>query len=210
MQKLSKRLLAVASLVKENSRIADIGTDHGYIPVYLYQSGIIQSAVAADINEGPLSSCKALVLQEGLEDKIEVRLSDGLDSLHPNEYDTIIIAGMGGELIADILSRDKSIQKKHIILNPMTHPELAREFLYSNGFEIQNDFIVADGNHYYSVFDAVYVGEILPKSRVDYFLGNIKDFTEKEYFVHLLNYLRNKSKSGEDYSDVINALEDIL
>ncbi|MGN1202983.1 MAG: class I SAM-dependent methyltransferase [Eubacterium sp.] len=210
MQKLSKRLDAVASLVKPDSLIADVGTDHGYIPVYLCKAGKIKGAVACDINEGPLSSCNSLVEQERLVDKIKVRLSDGLDALYPDEFDTVIIAGMGGELIADILSRCQYISSKHIILNPMTHAELARKFLYDNGFEIKNDIIVRDGHHYYSVFDAVYTGKSTAKCRADYFLGNIKDFSEKEYFIHLLNYLKNKSKSGEDYTDVITAVEERL
>lgn len=209
MQSLSERLMAVASLVRSGSSIADIGTDHGYIPVYLYKKGIIRSAVAADINKGPLSSCEELVLQEGLCDAIKVRLSDGLDNIDSMEYDTIIIAGMGGELISEILSR-ADIRDKHIILNPMTHPELARKFLYDNGFDIDNDLIVKDGRHYYNVLDASYKGDIPSKSQCDYFLGNITDFSNKEYFVHLLNYLNNKQKSGEDFSSVIKGIEAVL
>lgn len=209
MQLLSERLSAVAGLVKKDSAIADVGTDHGYIPVYLYKAGIIKSAVAADVNEKPLASCKALVVQEGLSDVIKTRLSNGLDNILPDEYDTVIIAGMGGELIADILSRAE-IENKHIILNPMTHPEIARKFLYDNGFDIINDLIIKDGRHYYSVFDANYTGEILPKTRSDYYLGNIKDFSNSGYFEHLLNYLNNKLKSGDDLNDVIKAVEEKL
>ena len=209
MQPLSKRLSAVAGLVKKGSAIADIGTDHGYIPVYLYKSDMIKGAVAADVNEKPLASCKSLVMQEGLSDAIKTRLSDGLDNILPDEYDTVIIAGMGGELISDILSR-ADIKNKHIILNPMTHPEIVRKFLYDNGFDIINDLIIKDGKHYYSVFDARYTGEILPKKRSDYYLGNIKDFSNKGYFEHLLNYLNNKLKSGDDLSDVIKAVEEKL
>lgn len=206
MQSLSNRLSAVASLVKKGSTIADIGTDHGYIPVYLYKTGIISGAIAADINKGPLSSCEALVEQEGLGGVIKTRLSDGLKNIKTDEYDTIIIAGMGGELISEILSK-KDIRDKHIILNPMTHPELARKFLYDNGFEINNDIIIKDGRHYYSVFDADYSGFTDNKSLSDYYLGNIKDFSNKEYFVHLLSYLNNKQKSGEDFSSVIKEIE---
>lgn len=206
MQSLSNRLTAVSSLVKNGSVIADIGTDHGYIPVYLYKKGMIRGAVAADVNDGPLSSCKALVLQEGLCDVIKTRLSDGLENIAPDEYDTVIIAGMGGELIRDILSK-ADLRDKHIILNPMTHPEIARSFLYDNGFEIDNDFIVKDAKHYYSVFDAHYTGIVNKKLPSDYYLGNIKDFSEKGYFEHLLNYLKNKQKSGEDFTCVIKAVE---
>lgn len=206
MQSLSNRLSAVASLVKSGSIIADIGTDHGYIPVYLYKKGIIKGAVAADVNEKPLSSCKTLVLQEGLCGVIKTRLSDGLENISSDEYDTVIIAGMGGELISDILSK-ADLRDKHIILNPMTHPELARKFLYDNGFEIDNDFIVKESKHYYSVFDAYYTGKAKTISPSDYYLGNIKDFSNKEYFEHLLNYLENKQKSGEDFTGIIKAVE---
>lgn len=210
MKALSNRLKAVADMVRQESVIADIGTDHGYIPVYLYKAGIIKGAVAADINDGPLNSCRELVEQQGLSDVISIRLSDGLSNLKPCEYDTIIIAGMGGELIADILSKDTSIKDKHIILNPMTHPEIARRFLYDNGFEIDRDIIVPDGRHHYSVFDAHYTGKKINRSDKDYFLGNIKDFSDKEYFSHLLNYLKNKSKSGEDFTEIINEIEAVL
>lgn len=210
MAGLSKRLDAVASLVRPGSVIADIGTDHGYIPVFLSKASVIKGAVASDIHEGPLSSCKALIEQEGLQDRIQVRLSDGLDRLKPEEYDTVIIAGMGGELIARILSRCGCLRDKHIILNPMTHPEFARKFLFDNGYGIKNDFIVRDGRHYYSVFDAEYDGSQTVRDRADYYLGNIRDFSDKEYFIHLLHYLKSKSKSGEDYSDVIRAVEEKL
>ncbi len=210
MIKLSNRLEAVAALVKSGERIADIGTDHGYLPVFLCRTGKISNAIASDINVGPLNSCLEFVRQEGLEEKIQVRLSDGLEGFCEDEFDTVIIAGMGGELIADILAKCNYLSKKHIILNPMTHPELARKFLFDNGFEIVHDLIVQDKKHHYSVFDAFYSGVISPKSKIDYYLGNISDFSDKEYFIHLHNYLKNKSKSGEDFSDIINALEEII
>lgn len=208
MINLSKRLYACASLVSEGSRLCDVGTDHGYVPVYLIEQGIIKSAVACDINEGPLSSCKALVDGVGFNEKIKCILSNGLDNISSDDYDDVLIAGMGGELIADILSRAKGIEKKHLIINPMTHGELARKWLYDNGFSIKNDIIIKDGKHNYSIFDAEYTGEIIEKSKVDYYLGEIKDFSNKEYFEHLLNYLKNKQKSGMDFSDVITAIEE--
>ena len=117
---------------------------------------------------------------------------------------------MGAELIVDILSNCDFVNELHLILQPMTHPEIARKYLYDNGFEINNDFIVTDAKHSYSIFDANYTGKITPKVPTDYFLGNITDFSQKEYFLHLLNYLKNKSKSGADLSDVISAVEEIL
>ena len=93
MQNLSKRLKAVASLVKKGSSVADVGTDHGYIPVYLIENDIVSSAIAMDINEKPLASCQALVKSKGLENKIQTRLSNGLENLKRGECDTVIIPG---------------------------------------------------------------------------------------------------------------------
>ena len=105
MIKLSNRLKACADLVRKGTRLADIGCDHGYVPVYLVENGIIKSAVASDINEKPLASCRALVSDYGMQDRISCILSDGLDGIEGNDIDCILIAGMGGELIASILGK---------------------------------------------------------------------------------------------------------
>ena len=211
MIKLSKRLEAAANPVRQGSRLADIGCDHGYVPVYLIQSGRIKSAVASDINEGPLASCKRLVKENNLEGKIKCVLSDGLENINLDEVDDILIAGMGGELIARILSNSdlKKLKGKHLIINPMTHPEHARRFLYENGFEIQNELVVKDGRHYYAIADAINTGAFIPYTRADLYLGKIEvNNDSKGYFEHLLKYLKNKQKSGEDFSEVIAAIEE--
>ena len=133
-----------------------------------------------------------------------------VEKLEKGECNTVIIAGMGGELIVDIISRCSFSNELHFILQPMTHPEYVRKYLYDNGYEIYNDIIVNEGKHLYSVFDTKYTGKITPKTQKDYFLGNIKDFSQKEYFLHLLNYLNNKAKSGVDLTEVISAVEEIL
>ena len=210
MIRLTERLNAVALLVRENSTLADIGCDHGFLPVHLLLNGKIRSAVAADINLGPLESCRSLVSEYGLEDKIKCVLSDGLQNIEKDEADDIAICGMGGELIADILSRCEWAKngEKHYIFNPMTHPEILRAYLFKNGFEIGADIIVKEGRHYYNVFDAVYTGEIKEYPDTYYFLGNIDDFRYKEYFYHLLNYLENKMKGGADHSAVVAAIKE--
>ncbi|MBQ7740997.1 MAG: SAM-dependent methyltransferase [Eubacterium sp.] len=210
MLKLSERLKACADLVKEGSRLADIGCDHGYIPVYLVETGRIKSAVACDINEGPLSSCKALVKEYALEGKISCVLSDGFDKINKDDFDCALLAGMGGELIAALLSRCAYIKEKRLIINPMTHPELARKWLYENGFSIINDIIIKDTAHSYSVFDATYTGVKTEVNDTKLFLGEIKDFSNKEYFIHLLNYLENKQKGGFDYEETIKRLKEII
>lgn len=208
MFKLSKRLSVCADLVHADSRLADVGCDHGYVPVSLIQTGKIKSAIASDIHEKPLLSCKNLVSKMNYSDKIKCVLSNGLDNIESCDVDDILIAGMGGELIADILQKCDFAKEKHLILNPMTHAEIARKWLYDNGFDIIHDILVRDGSHFYCVFDAEYTGCVSSKSQADYFLGNVKDLTDKEYFEHLLNYLRNKERGGADYSEVICAIED--
>lgn len=206
MIKLSCRLQAVADMVKEGACVVDVGTDHGYIPAYLAENQIAKSVIACDINEKPLMSCKRYISSLGLDDRVKCVLSDGLQNID-GEYDTVIIAGMGGELIAQILENADNIQHCRLIINPMTHPELTRKWLYNNGFCIENDIVVADSNHHYSVLLAHYTGEVKEKSEVDYFLGEISDFSDREYFEHLLVYLKNKEKSGVDYSKVISTIE---
>ena len=206
MIKLSCRLQAVADMVNEGASVVDVGTDHGYIPAYLIKNNIAKSVIACDINEKPLASCKRYISSLGLDDKVKCVLSDGLQSID-GDYDTVIIAGMGGELIAQILENAENIRHCRLVINPMTHPELARKWLYDNGFCIENDIVVADLKHHYSVLSAHYTGKIQEKSEVDYFLGEISDFSDREYFEHLLIYLKNKQKSGVDYSDVISAIE---
>lgn len=104
--------------------------------------------------------------------------------------------GMGAELIVDILSRCDFKNELHLILQPMTHPEIARKYLYDNGFEIFNDFIVKDSKHFYSVFDAKYTGAKTPKTQKDYYFGNISDFSHKEYFYIFLIILKTNQNQA--------------
>ncbi len=210
--KLSKRLSAAANLIRQGSRLADIGCDHGYVPVSLILDGRIESAVASDINEGPLNSCINLVKEYELENKIKCVLSNGLERINLDEVDDILIAGMGGILIYDILNSDKvdfeKLKEKHLVLNPMTHPEEARLWLNNYGFEIQNDIIVKEGKHYYSIMDAYYTGEN-NNFDADCFLGKIEVTKENiGYFEHLLNYLKNKQKGEPDFSEEIKKIEE--
>lgn len=212
MISLSPRLFAVAELVRHGAVLADVGCDHGFLPVYLLQNGIIKSAVASDINPGPLSSCEQLVIKEGLQNSVSLVLSDGLRGVDCSSYTDVSFCGMGGELISLILNASKEhfSPDKHYIFNPMTHPEILRKYLCDNGFEIVRDFIVREQNHYYNVFDAYYTGKTKAFDESYYFLGNITDFTYKEYFTHLLNHLENKMKGGADYSSVITAIKEKL
>lgn len=209
MIKLTERLQAVADMVKPGARVVDVGCDHGYIPAYLVENKICDKVIACDVNEAPLNSCRLLVSQLGFENNIKCILSNGLSDV-PKGYDTVIIAGMGGELISNILDKSEYVKQCTLIINPMSHSEIVRKWLYDNGFSIDKDIIVAETRHHYNVILARYTATFESKSVVDYFLGEIKDFSDKEYFIHLKNYLTNKQKSGADFSSVIKAIEDIL
>ena len=119
--KLTDRLLKIASLVGENKKIADIGTDHGYIPVYLLNNNKINYAILADVNKGPLENARKEVKNNKLENKVDLRLGSGLEVLKINEVDEIIIAGMGGILISELLNVKKDVSQsvEKLILQPM-------------------------------------------------------------------------------------------
>lgn len=181
---LDSRLSLCASFVRQDSKLADIGTDHAYLPVWLCQNGVCKSAIAADINPEPLSRGQLTIAQAGLEDKVKTRLSDGLKSISADEADDIVIAGMGGELIAKIIldceySRDK---RKHFILQPMTKSELLIERLCQNGFEILSQDCCVASNKCYTVLLVQYSGEKRAYSEVYPYICELKP---KENETHL-------------------------
>ncbi|MEE1016616.1 MAG: class I SAM-dependent methyltransferase [Ruminococcus sp.] len=181
---LDSRLSLCASFVRQDSKLADIGTDHAYLPVWLCQNGVCKSAIAADINPEPLSRGQLTIAQAGLEDKVKTRLSDGLKSISADEADDIVIAGMGGELIAKIIldceySRDKS---KRFILQPMTKSELLIERLCQNGFEILSQDCCVASNKCYTVLLVQYSGEKRAYSEVYPYICELKP---KENETHL-------------------------
>ena len=154
---LSKRLEAVAELVTPGMRLADVGTDHGYIPIYLTEAGVIPSAIAMDINKGPLERAKEHIREHGLEGKIQTRLSDGLKNLQMNEADCMIAAGMGGGLVIRILSeeRDTAGSLKELILQPQSEIDSVRKYLTEEGYRIVAEDMVYEDGKYYPMMKAV-------------------------------------------------------
>lgn len=154
---LSKRLKAVAELVTPGMRLADVGTDHGYIPIYLTEAGVIPSAIAMDINKGPLERAKEHIREHRLEGKIQTRLSDGLKNLQMNEADCMIAAGMGGGLVIRILSeeRDTAGSLKELILQPQSEIDSVRKYLTEEGYRIVAEDMVYEDGKYYPMMKAV-------------------------------------------------------
>ena len=156
--KLDQRLSAVAALVRLGSRLADIGTDHAYLPVWLVQNGVCPAAIAADLRPGPLEAARRHVAAAGLEDRISLRLGDGLAPVFPGEADDIVIAGMGGETIAAILSAADWLAdaRLRLVLQPMSRAEETRRWLLKNGFSVTEERLVRDGRWLYPVMAAAY------------------------------------------------------
>lgn len=148
---LSKRLEAVAGLVTPGNRLADVGTDHGYIPIYLVEKGIVPCAIAMDVNKGPLQQAMEHIRRDGLTEQITTRLSDGMKQLKPGEVDTVVIAGMGGALTIRILEDGLEVLEslKEAVLQPQSEIAKVRRWLEEHGFCIaEEDMILEDGKYY--------------------------------------------------------------
>lgn len=174
MAELSKRLQAVADLVTPGMRLADVGTDHAYIPIYLTQNGLVPSAIAMDINKGPLERADTHILEHGLDGKIVTRLSDGLVNLKMEEADTMIAAGMGGGLVIHILNENpaKTRSLKELILQPQSELAKVRRYLEEHRFRIVAEDMVEEDGKYYPMMKLVH-GEEAPYSQEELYYGRL-------------------------------------
>jgi len=216
---LDIRLRTCADLVR-GDKVSDIGTDHGYIPIYLVGNGIVKSAVASDINEGPAAKALENVRKYALADKINVICTPGLESDAFEGSDTIIIAGMGGELIASII--DESEYPKafgtRLVLQPMTKAECLRSYLWDNGFVINDDICVKEGKRLYQVLSAEYSGKKTDYNDAQALVGLArKDECYRELVLHnitkLTHHAEAKKTSGHDVTHeerLISLLEELI
>ena len=147
----------MASMVTTGGILADIGTDHAYVPIALVQRQKIKGAIAMDINEGPLARAQEHIRAARLEEYIQTRLSDGAEALLPNEADSILIAGMGGELILHILTEGESVcsTAKELILQPQSEIHKVREYLRQHQYKIEDEDMVCEEGKYYPMMRAV-------------------------------------------------------
>lgn len=172
---LQPRLQLLADLVPVGASLADVGTDHGYLPVWLLQEGRIIHAIASDINQSPLEHARRTAAEFGVADQIEFRLREGLDGFLPEEVDTIVIAGMGGETIVSILAAAPWTRSNGIklLLQPMTKAETLRVWLADNGYTFTDERLVIDKDFLYPILcvtggegeslgpEEVYAGKLL-------------------------------------------------
>jgi len=219
-QHLSNRLEAVANLVPKNSFLADIGSDHAYLPAYLIVNQQISGAIAGEVVKGPFESAKKLVTDLMLSDKIDVRLGDGLEVIKPSDaVDVITICGMGGTLIRDILARGKQkkclTSKEQLILQPNVGSHVLRQWLVENNYEIVNEKILDENNKIYEIIVAQKTDEIIRLSESQIMFGPMlmkekseifknKWQFELDQYKHVIDQL---SKSKSDQEDKINQVQ---
>jgi len=210
---LSKRLEAIANMIDQDDIVLDIGTDHGYLPIYLVSNQIIKLAIACDIKDSPLKMASKNVEKANLKDKIKLVLSDGLESI-TSYFNTIVIAGVGPRTIINILTNGEAkIKGKTLILQSNVSSNLVRAWLSSNSFKIIDEALVFEDNNYYEIIKAVNGKQLLTNS--DLYLGpvikKLKNQTVIDYFNQMHDkYSRLIKKIPKKEVSKIKKLEEII
>ncbi len=222
MSTLSLRLKTIASLVPPGARVCDVGTDHARLPIYLKQNNIAKTVIATDLNEKPLKNAQTNIEQSGVRG-ISLRLCDGLSAVTADEADTVIIAGIGGEVISGILKNCDWIKNKGVslILQPTTSPEVLRRFLTQNGFEIVIETPVFENKKIYSVITAKYTANkaVYPDSY--YYIGEIPKTDDGIVYIKkqqrrifecmtALENIESRKDEYEFYNRVFGQIENLL
>ncbi len=212
---LTPRLLKIAEMVPAGSKVIDVGSDHAYVPIYLALEKKILCALATDVHEGPLRRAAENILCYGLSDVISTRKADGLSGVDTTGFDTVIIAGMGGVLISDILSAAGETDGKTFILQPMTGIRELREYLTCNNYIITEEGIVQEEEKLYTVIKAE-KGKDIPYTEVELVLGR-KNKSEPLYpllraqiLKKLIKKLSGKQKAKNQDADEIQAIKNLI
>ena len=204
---LSKRLQTAASFVRKSDVIADIATDHGYLPIYLLSQNIANFAYATDINTEPLKRAEINVAKANLSDKTVFLLTDGLKGLEQYSLDTILICGMGGDTIAEIIDAADFLKERRtrLVLQPMSAVDRLRKYLYNNGYTILDEAFCYDNGKYYFTLLTEYTAEITEHTVSEQYLGkNFRNDSKiKNDYLHMLykkteKIIAGKIQGGED------------
>lgn len=207
---LKRRLKLIADKTPKCNTVCDIGTDHAYLPIYLIEKNICKKAIAADVKIGPIKAAENNVEIYKMKTFIETRLGNGLEPIGEKEVDVIIIAGMGGILIKDILERSLLTAKNSeaIILQPMNGIEILREWLNENGFEIYDEELTNEGEKIYDVISVKWTGKSQIDDNFHFYIG--KKLIEKKdpllykYIEKWSNQLKKAILEMEDSDEKVN------
>lgn len=204
MLELSKRLSLIAQLVNEGSRVCDVGTDHGYLPAFLYLSGKCKSVMATDINQKPLESAKSNLEKLGV-DGVRLVLCDGLAQVTRNDADCVIIAGMGGEVISGIIARADFLRDNivKLILQPTTAAKELRLFLAQNGFAVEQETAIGENGKIYSVMVVRFNGIEYAVDAVRSVIGILKPDCD-DAIKYIQKQYRIAAKCANDLSHVLH------
>lgn len=208
---ISARLQRCADFVRPGKRVADVGTDHGYLSIALLQNNRVPFVTAADINVGPLDSARRNAVKFGVQDRMQFICTDGLQEIQPEDAQDIVIAGMGGELILRIITQASWLKtpEKHLVLQPMTAASQLRCGLYALGFSIEKEETLLDEKRVYSVLSAYYTGKTCTSlSPIFTYMGKIQPNTpySAAYAQRVLHNLENKIKGAVHRGDNVEAL----
>ena len=212
---LDNRLKLCADFVRNGVKLADIGTDHAYLPVWLCRNGKCPSAIAADINSEPLKRGLSTIIDAGMSDCVKTRLSDGLKEITADEADDIVIAGMGGELIAKILENCDFAKNssKHFILQPMTKSEALIKWLCDNGYEILRQDCCVAGKKCYTVLLTEYTGKITSRDETYFYLAELNPTENETHLRFVKSHIERLSKQANGdvhFAVLANKLKEIV
>lgn len=209
---LKGRLKLIQNKIPICNTMCDIGTDHAYLPIALIDKNICNKAIAADIKKGPTLAAIRNIKQFGMEHRIEARMGDGLDPIHENEAEVIVIAGMGGILIKDILEKGISKAKtaKSLILQPMNAIEVLREWLNKNGFDIFDEELISEGEKIYHVISVTWTQTPQKIDNFYYYIGlkliERNDPLLKKYILRQMKLLRKAIQEMEASDDKVEQI----
>lgn len=198
---ISERLKCVADLVNKGARVADIGTDHAYLPIYLVQNEISNKVYACDVRKEPLRRAKLHIDEYGLSDKITTQLCDGLKGINKGDVDTVTICGMGGKLMKNILKAgiDKLGDNTQLVLSAQSELRDFRKYLLETGIDIKSEHMLLEDGKYYFIFDCVY------NTQDEYYL-NVTNIQQNNIYEHAAaagdihnNNIHNNDSHREDY-----------
>lgn len=226
--KTVNRLITIANMVIKGKPVADIGADHALLTIYMLEKGLIPNAIVTDIIDGPYERAEEAIAASPYKDNVEVRKGDGIDIIKPHEVATIVIAGMGGDVIADIISRDwnKAESFERYILQPMSRPQVVRELLGRRGWQLNEERVVYENNKFFVILNytpantpyeltplEAEIGIQLLNNDYEYKKGYLQSFLNK--YAGIIRSLEKSSGTEEqillkNYLDKAHRLEELL